>query len=204
MTIQAVIFDIGNVLIEWQPERYFDRIIGSERCKEMFSAIDLHAMNDRVDQGQNFRQVIDDTIAKYPQWRDELEMWHANWLQMAAPAIPDSVAILRSLRRAAVPVFALSNFGVETFAMAEPEYPFLKEFDRRYISGHMGVVKPFDEIYQQVEADCGLPPESLFFTDDRLENIQAAQARGWQTHLFETPAGLAACLQDLAVLDRVA
>ncbi len=90
-----------------------------------------------------------------------------------------------------VPVFALTNFGIQTFEIAEPVYPFLGEFDRRYISGHMGVIKPDAEIYAMVEADCGVPPEGLLFTDDRIDNINAAASRGWQTHLFEHPQGWA-------------
>jgi 2-haloacid dehalogenase len=90
-----------------------------------------------------------------------------------------------------VPVFALSNFGIHSFAYAETQYEFLTEFDRRYISGHMGVTKPSPEIYRMVEDDCGLPPGALLFTDDRADNIAAAQARGWQVHLFEGPQGFA-------------
>ncbi|MCB1333958.1 MAG: HAD family phosphatase [Roseivivax sp.] len=200
MAIQAVIFDIGNVLIQWQPERYFDRVLGPDRRRAMFDAIDLHAMNDRVDQGQNFAAVMAETIAAYPDWRAELEHWQAHWIDIAAPEMPESVALLRALRARGVPVFALSNFGVETFAMAEPAYPFLTEFDRRYISGHMRMVKPFPEIYAAVEADCGLPPQALLFTDDRADNIQTAADRGWQTHLFDGAAGWHACLRDHGLL----
>lgn len=187
MTIKAVVFDIGNVLIEWQPERFYDGVIGAERRTAFFDAIDLHAMNDRVDQGQNFTQVITDTAAAHPDWADEVMMWHDRWIEMAAPVIDHSVRLLRALRRAGQPVFALSNFGVETFEIGVREYPFLEEFDQRYISGHMRVTKPDPEIYRMLEEDCGIPPEMLLFADDRQENIDAAAARGWQTHLFTTP-----------------
>lgn len=194
MTIRAVIFDIGNVLIEWQPERFFDRVIGPEQSAAFFAAIPLHDMNERVDAGENFFDVVSETIEAYPDWTTELEIWRDRWIDMAAPAIDHSVRLLRALRRAGVPVFALTNFGVETFAIAEPEYPFLEEFDRRYISGEMKLTKPDPEIYKQVEDDCGLPPESLLFADDRVENIEAAKARGWQTHVF---AGSAAWAERL-------
>jgi len=192
--INAVIFDIGNVLIEWQPERYYDRIIGQDRRRAMFATLDLHAMNDRVDRGQNFRDVIYETADATPDWADEIRMWHDDWLEMAKPAIPQSIRLLAALRAANVPVFALSNFGIQTFAIAEPVYPFLKDFDRRYISGHMGQVKPEVPIYEMVEADCGLDPATLLFTDDRQENLDTAAARGWQTHLFDGPTGFAARL----------
>ena len=200
MPVQAVIFDIGNVLIEWQPERHYDAVIGPDRRRALFATLDLHAMNDRIDRGEPFHDVIADTAAAHPDWHAEIMMWHDDWLQMAAPAIPDSVAILRDLRTAGVPVFALSNFGIQTFAIAEPVYPFLQDFDRRYISGHMGVTKPDPTIYQMVEADCGLPPDSLLFADDRQENLDAAATRGWQTHLFDGPAGFAARLRAEGLL----
>ena len=189
--INAVIFDIGNVLIEWQPERYYDRVIGEDRRRAMFATLDLHAMNDRVDRGENFREVIYATADATPAWADEIRMWHDDWLEMAKPAIEHSVRLLGALRAASVPVFALSNFGIQTFAIAEPIYPFLKNFDRRYISGHMGQVKPEPRIYEMVEEDCGLDPATLLFADDRQENLDTAASRGWQTHLFDRPAGFA-------------
>lgn len=188
-SIDAVIFDIGNVLIEWQPERYYDRVIGEERRRRMFAAVDLHAMNDEVDRGGDFRQVIYDTAEAYPEWREEIRAWHDNWLELAQPAIEPSIALLRSLRSAGVPVFALTNFGIGSFDLAERHYTFLKEFDRRYISGHMQVIKPDPRIYEMVEVDCGIAPARILFTDDRLENIEAATNRGWRTHHFDGPDG---------------
>ncbi len=200
MTINAVIFDIGNVLIEWQPERFYDRTIGADRRRAMFAALDLHGMNDDVDKGANFRDTVTAFAAANPDWQAEIMMWHDNWIELAAPAIPHSVEILRNLRAGGTPVFALSNFGIQTFDIAEPVYPFLTDFDRRYISGHMGVTKPDAKIYKMVEADCGLDPTTLLFVDDRQENLDAASARGWQTHLFEGPAGFADRLRDAGLL----
>lgn len=189
--VQAVVFDIGNVLIEWQPERFFDSVIGEERRRAMFAAIDLHGTNDVVDRGGNFRDTIVAAANANPDWHDEVMMWHDRWIEMAAPAIDHSVRLLRALRAAGVPVFALTNFGIQTFEVAEPVYPFLSEFDRRYISGHMGVIKPEADIYRMVEDDCGVPPKGLLFADDRIDNINVAAARGWQTHLFEGSQGWA-------------
>jgi 2-haloacid dehalogenase len=202
MAVEAVIFDIGNVLIKWQPERHYDRVIGEDRRRAMFAAVDLHGMNDRVDRGENFHDMVVETAAAYPEFHTEIMLWHDDWLHMASPVIPHSLTLLRNLRRRGVAVFALSNFGIETFDIAKPEYPFLTEFDRAYISGHMGVIKPDAEIYARVEADCGLAPESLLFTDDRVDNIDAAAARSWQTHLFEGPQGWAERLVAEGLLDE--
>jgi 2-haloacid dehalogenase len=192
--IEAVIFDIGNVLIEWQPERYYDATIGEERRRAMFAEVDLHGMNDRVDLGEGFREVIYETAEAYPEWRAEIRDWHDNWIKLAAPAIPHSVHLLRTLRAKGVPVHALTNFGIESFAYAQTQYDFLNEFDRFYVSGHMRVIKPAPRIYEMVEEDCGLSGASLLFTDDRADNIDAARARGWQAHLFDGPQGWADAL----------
>ena len=202
MPVQAVVFDIGNVLIEWQPERFFDQAIGEDRRRAFFDVIDLHGMNDRVDRGETFKTVIEETAALYPDWSDEIMMWHDRWLEMASPAIDHSVRLLRALRRAGHPVFALSNFGIQTFEIGAREYPFLEEFDKRYISGHMGIIKPDAGIYEAVEMDCGVSPARLLFADDRQDNIDAAAARGWNVHLFENPQGWAERLIDEGLLSK--
>ncbi len=200
--ISAVVFDIGNVLIEWQPEKYYDRTIGPDRRRAMFEEVDLHGMNELVDQGADFRKTIYDTADCYPHWRDQIRDWHDNWLSLAQPAIAPSVALLRTLRARGVTVFTLTNFGIGSFAVAEAHYTFLTEFDRRYVSGHMGVTKPSNDIYRMVEEDSGVMPGELLFTDDRAENIEAAAARGWQTHHFDGPDGWADRLVAEGLLTR--
>ncbi len=191
MAVEAVVFDIGNVLIEWKPERFYDARIGEERRRALFAGVDLHGMNDLVDRGAPFKETIYRTAEDYPAFADEVRMWFDHWIEMATPEIPHSISLLRALRARGVPVFALSNFGVGSFEYAETFYPVLREFDRRYVSGYMKVVKPDPEIYRMVEADCGVAPEAMLFADDRVENIEMAAARGWQVHLFEGPQGFA-------------
>lgn len=192
--IGAVVFDIGNVLFHWDPEGFYDRAIGPERRARLFAEVDLGGMNARIDLGESFSGLVEATAEAHPSWAAEIRMWRDDWIGMAQPAIPLSVALLRALRGKGVPVFALSNFGVETFALAEAHYPWLTEFDRRYISGHLGVMKPDPMIYRIVEADCAIAPERLLFADDRADNVAAAEARGWQGHLFDGPEGWAARL----------
>jgi len=191
MRPEAVIFDIGNVLIEWQPERYYDQVIGEDRRRAMFDAVDLHGMNEAVDRGGHFTDTIYATAEANPEWREEIRMWHDRWIELATPAIDHSVRLMRALQAREVPVFSLTNFGVESHAYAATHYPFLLEFDRPYISGHMKVTKPNPTIYQMVEDDCGIAPQALLFADDRADNIEVARGRGWQTHLFDGPQGWA-------------
>ncbi len=189
MNIKAVVFDIGNVLIEWQPERFYDSVIGEARRRDMFDEVDLHAMNDKVDMGRPFTETIYTTAEVYPDWRDEIRMWHDRWIEMAAPVIDHSVRLMSALQAKSVPVFSLTNFGIESYDYAATQYPFLRDFDRDFISGHMQVIKPATKIYQMVEETSGLSGSDLIFTDDRPDNVAAAAARGWRTHLFEGPQG---------------
>ncbi|MHA6347303.1 HAD family hydrolase [Roseivivax sp. CAU 1761] len=194
MRPEAVIFDIGNVLIEWRPERQFDARIGAAARRELFAEVDLHTMNDEIDRGGDLAEIVARYGVRHPRWADQIRVWQDDWPVLAGPEIPHAIRLLDALRAAGIPVFALSNFGIATFAVAEPDYPVLGRFDRRYISGHMGMAKPDAAIYAAVEADCGVAPGRLLFTDDRADNIAAAAARGWQTHLFDGPEGLAARL----------
>lgn len=184
MAIEAVIFDVGNVLVGWQPEVFYDRVIGEERRRALFEAVDLHGMNEEIDQGGPFRETIYAWAERYPDWAEEIRWWYDRWIELAQPRIEGSIALLRALRARGVPVFVLTNFGRHSFAEAVPKLDFLTEFDRHYVSGRMGVTKPDPRIYEMVEEDCGIAPGRLIFTDDRADNIEAAAARGWQTHLF--------------------
>ena len=191
MQPEAVIFDIGNVLTRWQPEAFYDRVIGEERRRALFGAVDLHGMNEIVDAGGLFRETIHDWAGRHPEWGDEIRMWYDRWIELASPRIEGSIALLRALRAKGVPVFALSNFGRYSWEEARDKLDFLAEFDREYVSGRMGVTKPDPRIYAMVEADCGIAPDRLLFADDRADNVTAAARRGWRTHQFESWEGWA-------------
>ncbi|MEL6450560.1 MAG: HAD-IA family hydrolase [Pseudomonadota bacterium] len=191
MTIQAVVFDIGNVLLEWQPEAYYDAHIGADRRKALFAEVPLEAMNLEVDRGAPFRKSVEDLAAAHPAWADEIMMWHDCWLDIASPAIDHSARLMKAVQATGMPVFSLTNFGIDTYEIAAEAYPILRDFDRDFISGHMKEIKPDARIYEMLEDGAGLSGEALIFTDDRADNIAAAQARGWRTHLFEGPQGWA-------------
>lgn len=202
MTPEAVVFDIGNVLLEWQPERFYDREIGAERRARLFAEVDLLGMNEGVDLGDPFAESVEALARAHPDWGPEIRMWRDRWFEIAHPPIDGSIRLLRALRARGVPVLALTNFGRETFDAAVERLPFLAEFDRAWVSGRMGVMKPDPAIYAALEADSGVEPGRLIFTDDRADNIAAAAARGWQTHLFDGWEGWAARLVDAGLLDK--
>ena len=115
MTIKAVVFDIGNVFIGWQPEQFFDRVIGEERRRSFFAAVDLHGMNDQIDAGAPFKETLEHTAKDNPDWADELQIWHDRWIEMAAPLIPHSERLMYALQSKSIPVFSLTNFGIHPY-----------------------------------------------------------------------------------------
>ncbi len=198
--IRAVVFDIGNVLLHWDPEGHYDRVLGRPAREALFAAVDLGAMNLRVDAGEEIAEVVAETAAAHPAHADDIRRWHDDWLQMCQPDIPETAALLRALKARGVPVFALSNFGVSTFALAQRTYPVLREFDRLFVSGHLGLLKPDPAIYAHVEAQTGLAPGQMLFIDDREDNITAAGARGWKVHHFQGAGALERRLMDEGLL----
>lgn len=200
MPIDAVVFDIGRVLIEWEPERFYDSRIGEARRTQLFEQVPLHEMNLNVDRGHPFRGSVYALADQHPDWAEEIRWWHDCWLQMVPRAIPRTVRLMQALQARGTLVFALSNFGAETFELACETYPFLRGFDRTFVSAHLKCIKPEPEIYAILERETGVAPQHLLFTDDRPENIQAARARGWQTHLFTAPAPFAARLVQAGLL----
>jgi len=198
--IEAVVFDIGRVLIEWHPERFYDSKIGIKRRREFFAAVDIYAMNERIDLGAPFRETVYAFADEHPEYSAEIRLWHDSWIKMAAPVISGSVSLLRAIRAKGIPVFALSNFGIGTFELAARTYPVFNEFDQKYVSGHLQEIKPHARIYELLEQGSGLAPESLLFTDDLPNNVEVAAKRGWHAHLFDGPIGWAQSLVHHNVL----
>lgn len=194
MAIETIIFDIGNVLVEWHPHRPYDARIGAEARKALFDRVDFMGMNDRIDLGHNFYSEVAALAEANPDDREMALAWQDLWAEMFAPDLPLSAQCLRALRAKGHPVHALTNFGVESFEIALGMYPVLSEFDQSFVSGRLKMMKPDPAIYAHVEQALGVDPKTILFIDDRADNIAACEARGWTGHLFTEPQGL---VQDL-------
>lgn len=200
--IEAVVFDVGNVLIEWQPERYYAGRIGKARQEAFFAAFDFHGLMNEIDAGAPFSQTVAETAARHVEFEAEILMLRDEWLALTDFPMHRSVRLLEALKAKDVPVFALSNFGAENFQWSVEAHPFLQSFDRAYISGEMGMRKPHAEIYAAVEADCGIAPERLLFGDDRDDNLATARARGWQVARVDSEAVWAQALVSHGLLSE--
>ncbi len=203
MAIEAMVFDIGRVLFDWRPERLYAELIPDEAERaRFFSEICPPEWNLAFDAGRPMPQGVEEDAQKAACARDAalIRAWWARWPEMVGPEFAGSVACLRALKARGTPVYGLTNFSAETYPLAEEMFPVLREFDLCVVSGREGCVKPQPRIYEILEARTGRAPETLFFTDDSPANIAAAAARGWTTHLFEGPAGLARALARVGLL----
>ena len=198
--VKAVVFDIGNVLLEWHPDKIYKELIpDAAKRAAIFEEVGLDEMNLDIDRGAPFKETIYGKADEFPQYGDLIRAWHDRWIEMAQPLIPGSWDILRALKAQSMPVFALSNFGVESYAYAKTVYPELDEFDVEYISGRMKMVKPDAEIYAALEHGSGLSGGDLAFFDDREDNIAAARARGWHGFVFTGPDQMSRDLRGLGL-----
>jgi HAD superfamily hydrolase (TIGR01509 family) len=174
-----VVFDIGNVLLRWNPRYLYRKVFDDEERMERFLAtalaMDFVAHTDTV---ADFAGAVEARAASFPEFALELRMFHQRWIETLGGPIEENVALLRRLRASGKPVYALSNFGHETFALAERNHDFLGEFDDRVISGHVGVVKPDPRIYEILFERVGRKPSELLFIDDSPKNVEAARALG--------------------------
>jgi 2-haloacid dehalogenase len=179
-TPTAVVFDLGGVLIDWDP-RYLYRTLfdGDDAAMEAFlSEVVTQEWNGHQDAGRPWSEAIEVLAAKHPERRDLIAAFWERWPEMLGGALDDTVAILAELRAAGVRVYALSNWSAETFPRARPRFPFLDWFDGIVISGEVKLVKPDPRIFSHLLETHGLAADRTVFVDDSETNVAAAVALG--------------------------
>ena len=174
-----VVFDIGNVLLRWDPRYLYRKVFEDEARMERFLATALaRDFILRTDVDPDFSAAIEARALAFPEFADEVRMYDARWVETLGGPIEENVALLRRLRAAGRPVHALSNYSTAKFAVSEDLHAFLREFDTRVVSGHVGVAKPDPRIYKILIERAGREPHELVFVDDTLANVRAAEALG--------------------------
>ena len=182
-----VVFDIGNVLLRWDPRNLYAGVFADEAERERFlsTALDV-AFILQTDIAPSFAELIEQRAAAFPHYARELRLFDARWMETLGGAIEDNVALLQRLKAGGARVHALSNFAHEKFALACAEFPFLTEFDVAVISGRERVAKPDRRIFEILVERVGKAPSELLFVDDSPKNVDAARAFGIET-LHYTP-----------------
>ena len=200
--IKAIIFDFGNVLLEWNPRYVYQRYFPNdpEGMERFFKEVDFADWNLQQDKGRPFVEGVAILSEKFPHYAQLIQAYHENWTDSIGAAYSGTIEILKQLKQAGYPLYGLSNWSAETFPYAREKYGFFDLFDDFVISGAVGQVKPDPEIFQIMLKKIGKPAEECLFIDDSLTNINQAQKMGFGTIHFQSPEQLAAALHELKIL----
>ena len=200
-SIDTVVFDLGNVLVRWDRRLLYEQLIDDPAELDHFLDHVLTLdVNEDLDRGVPLAEVTAALASRHPDHADLIDAFRTRWPETLGGVIDETVEIVEQLR-GRVRLFALSNFGRETFEMSRPHLPFLEEFDGLVISGREGVVKPEPAIFELLCERHDVDPARALFTDDGPANVTAAAALGFTTVLFESPAQLAGELRSLGLLE---
>ena len=199
--IDHIVFDIGKVLIHYDPNLPFSRIIpDAEERQWFFANVCTHDWNIEQDRGRDWAKAEAELIALHPERTADIRAFRENWQEMVPHAYDDSVAIMEGLIASGHDVTMLTNFASDTFREAQVMYPFLTKTRGVTVSGDVRLIKPDVAIYQLHAETFGLDPAKSVFIDDTLVNIEGAKAAGWHGLHF---TGAEKLRQDLAGLGVV-
>jgi 2-haloacid dehalogenase len=199
---RVVVFDLGGVLLEWNPRHLYRKLFaGDDEAMEAFlGSVCTEAWNERQDAGRTFADGVAELLPKHARHAHFIEAFGARFDEMIPGAIEESVAVLHELKRAGVPVYALTNWSSETFPSQRRRFPFLALFDGIVVSGDEGVIKPDPRIFRILLERYGIPAGDAVFIDDVAANAAAAAALGLHGIHFRSPALLREELTALALL----
>jgi 2-haloacid dehalogenase len=200
--IGAIVFDIGGVLLDWNPRYLYRRLMDDEAEMERFlgevCTMQWHEANDL---GVPFEVTCADLAAEHPDHAELIWAWGRRSEEMIGGPIDGTVAILRELKEDGnVGLFALTNMEATTYPLRRDRYEFLQWFEGTVVSSSEGVIKPDERIFQVLLQRYGLSAASTLMVDDNPRNIAAAAAIGMPTVLFESPEGLRRVLEQRGVL----
>jgi 2-haloacid dehalogenase len=202
MAIHAVIFDLGGVLIDWNPRYFFDdHYFASEKDRQFFfDKVCTAEWNENQDAGHPLAKATNEKIAEFPDWEKAIRDYYGRWEEMLKAEIPESVAIFKKLKEnRSLKLYALTNWSAETFPIALKRFDFLHWFDGRVVSGEENNRKPFPEFYQLLLDRYHLQASEALFIDDSLRNVKAASELGIKSIQFISPAQLKKDLEDLGL-----
>lgn len=200
--IDCVVFDIGNVLLRWDPRNLYRRLGFSDpETAAILAEVGLLEINHRIlDAGGAFAATLEPLVVRFPHHAQFIQAFDARWVELLGGPIDDSVAILKRLKLAGVPVHAISNYNRQKFDIARSLFPFLNAFDELILSGDVGLVKPDLAIFELLIARRRLDVRRSVFIDDSLDNIAAATKLGFATiHFNEARSDLRAELLRLGM-----
>lgn len=199
--VDTVVFDLGGVLIDWNPRYVYSQMIDDPAEMEDFLAsICSESWIAEQDRGRSLADGVAQLAGRHPDKAELIEAFLTRWPEMLRGAIDETVAILAELRARHVPLYALSNWPADTWQHGLERFPFLQWFDGIVISGLEGTAKPDAEIYKILLERHQIDAHRSMFIDDRHENIAAAERVGMRGVLFTHPLSLRRALEALTLV----
>ncbi len=200
--IKNIIFDLGGVLIDWNPEYVYLEVFEGDRKKMewFFEEICTMDWNENQDAGYPIEQATEERVKMFPQYEEWIKMYYGRWEEMLGEPIAGTVEILNHLlKNGDYRVVALSNWSAETFPIALERFEFLHRFEGIVVSGNEKIRKPFPEIYQLTLDRFGFKAKETLFIDDNLRNIEGAAEMDIQTIHFRSIEDLKSNLKAKAI-----
>ena len=200
-TIKTIIFDLGGVLIDWNPEYVFKTVIPDDaRRAYFFEHICPYSWNVEQDAGRTFEDATNERLALFPEWATEIRAYYGRWAEMLGGPIQPTVDLFKALKdKGLYQIVALTNWSHESFPTAQRLYDFLGWFDGIVVSGVEKTRKPYLDIYQILLERYNVAPTSAVFIDDGLPNVEAARSLGIHGIHFKSAEQLAVDLRALGV-----
>jgi 2-haloacid dehalogenase len=200
--IKAILFDFGNVLLEWNPRYVYRRYFPNdeEAMEHFLHEVNFMDWNIQQDKGRSFAEGIAVLSRQFPHYTELIQAYHDNWLDSIVGHIEGTVEIMKRLKKAGYALYGLSNWSAETFPLAREQYDFFDLLDDIILSGEVGSIKPEPEIFEIALNRIDKPAEECLFIDDSLANIEQARRMGFATIHFESSEQLEEELQQLQLL----
>jgi len=179
-SIEAIIFDLGGVLIDWNPRYLYRQVYNTEEETEWFlQNVTTLDWNENQDAGYPIHKATEELISKHPEWEPEIKSYYSRWLEMLGDAIHETVEIFRQLKENGnYKLYALTNWSAELFPHARERFEFLKWFNGIVVSGEEKMRKPSAEFYKILLDRYHLNAATTIFIDDSLRNVKGAEAVG--------------------------
>ncbi len=201
MRVEAVLWDVGNVLLQWDIRLLYRSVFDDHDEMERFLAeVWTPAHNVRCDAGETFDSVMSEVIAEHPHYELQIRAAHDRWIETVPGPVDGMEALLHEVRAAGIPQYGLTNFSAETFPLVE-HHPHFALLDGVVVSGRLGVVKPDPAIYRAALDLARVEPAAALFVDDSQANVDGARALGMRSLRFSDAATTRSELVELGLLD---
>jgi len=196
-----IVFDLGAVLIEWDPRHLYRKVFADREKMEWFlTNVCNNDWNLEQDRGRSLDEAVAEAIGRHPEWEREIKLYRDRWVEMVPGDIPGTVQILEELHAKGAPLYAITNWNGDTFRITQGRFKFLSLFRDIVVSGDEKLVKPEPDIFQLLAERNNIRLSESIFIDDNVKNIKGAEAVGMNTHHFITPEGLRADLKRRSLI----